>query len=227
MPAVTDYGSAYLDAESFRASAELFGAGMSLCDYPADSAGNAKLDFALQAASRQIDAHCARDFSPAAKTETHPLNLTTWRFSVNNPPIVAISSCKIYYAIESFITILPDRIFVNNQQNYLEITRLLDGGLTILEEIGTEIAGPQIIIVYTSLQDIPNHVRLACGFQTAHLINSGFVDKTLPPNFGKIDMGGLSVNNKKGYRSSDEQQAGSLSADAQRLLVSEIKYSAA
>ncbi len=46
-------------------------------------------------------------------------------------------------------------------------------------------------------------------------------------NFGKIDMGGLSVNNKKGYRSSEEMSAGSFSPDAARLLTQEINFGVA
>lgn len=224
MPPVADFGTNYLDAESFRRSAELFGVGMAMCDYPDDGGGNDKLAFVLQAASRQIDAFCGRDFSPAPRAETHVLDLTTWQFTVNNPPVAAVSSCVIRYAIDGAIVIPPDRVYINNQKNYLEITRQLDAGLTILETLGSELLEPQIEIIYTSLQQIPKNVQLACGFQAGHLINSGFVDKTLPPNFGKIDMGDLSINNKKGYRSSEEMKAGSLSADAERLLAPEIRF---
>ena len=223
---VSIFGAAYLDVLNFRAAAALFGAGMAMCDYPAGSGDSALLN-ALAAASRMIDNHCGRDFLPEPKNETHRLDLTNWRFQTNNPPVFQIVSCRVRYASDGYILINPDRVYINNQQNYCEITRTFDGGLTILDQIGTELAEPQVEVVYQSRQDVPANVRLACGYQTAHLINSGFVDKTLPANFGKLDLGGLSVNNKKGYKSSDEQQAGSLSAEAKRLLSGEIKFSAA
>ncbi len=221
------FGTAYLDAESFRDMAGLFGVGMAFCDYPATNDGNAKLLRVLQAASRAIDAFCAKDFAPADRSEQHALDLTTWQFKVNRPPVTEIVSCTIRYAADGTITIHPSKIYVNNQQRFCEITRDLDGSLMILETIGTELREPQIEVVYKSTQDIPMHVKLACGFQAGHLINSGFADKVLPPNFGKIDMGGLSVNNKKGYRSSEEMSAGSFSPDAERLLKQEINFSVA
>lgn len=226
MEAVANYGTAYLDTESFRASAAMFGVGMSLaCDYPATTEGDAKLAFVLQSASRHIDAFCARDFIPADKSEQHPFNLETWRFSVNNPPVTSIVSCAIRYGLDSTITIPPADVFINNQQKYLEIIRRLEAVTTM--EIGTELLSPVVEIVYKSLQAVPINVKLACGYQAGHLMNSGFVDKILPPNFGKIDMEGFSVNNKKGYRSSEEMSAGSFSAEAERLLIAEKKFSVA
>jgi hypothetical protein len=227
MPPVTDYGTAYLDAESFRTSAALFGVGMSMCEYPSDSDGNAKLNFVLQAASRTIDAFCARDFSPDDHTEQHSFDRSTWQFVVNNPPVTSISSCTIRYGKDGTLSIPTANVYINNQKRCCEITRSMDGTLVILDAMGTELIDPQVEVVYKSVQDIPKHVQLACGFQAGHLINSGFVDKTLPPNFGKIEMSGLSINNKKGYRSSEEMSAGSFSPDAQRLLIQGIKFSIA
>lgn len=228
MPVPADlFGTHYLDAESFRNMAELFGAGVSMCDYPNTTDGNAKLLRVLKAASRAIDSFTARDYSPDDKTETHRLDLSTWRFSVNNPPVVTVSSCRIYYAIDGYLQIDPSKLFINNQKGYIEITRLLEGSLHQLEVTGTEIAGPQVIVIYKSLQSIPKNVQLACGFQAGHLINSGFADKMLPPNMGKLDLGGLSINNKKHYGSAEANQAASFSRDAERLLIQEIKISIA
>lgn len=219
------FGEAYLDVESFRDMAVMFGAGMSLaCDFPDDTPGNARLLRVLQAASRQIDTHCGRDFSPADRLEQHELDLSTWKFTVNNPPVSSVSACLIRYAISGTVTIPTANIYINNQKKFLEISRTLDGSLTILDAIGSEFERPVIEVTYKSVQDVPKTVQLACGFQAGHLINSGFVDKMLPPNFGKIDMGGLSVNNKKGYRSAEEMRAGSLSADAERCLTGEVRF---
>jgi hypothetical protein len=219
------FGTAYLDAESFRAHAELFGVGMAFADYPESPEGDKKLDRVLQAASRAIDAETGRNYSPESKTETHRLDLRNWRFSVNNPPVIEIVSCKIRYATDGVISVNPTRVFISSQQNYLEITRFSEEALALLGTIGTEISEPQVEIEYKSLQTVPSNVRLACGYQAGHLINSGFADKTLPPNFGKLEMGDLKINNKKGYRSSEEMRSGSFSAEARHLLAGEIKIS--
>ena len=227
MPVADDlFGVAYLDAESFRYNADLFGVGMALADYPAGNEGNKKLAKVLQAASRAVDAFCAREFTPENRSETHRLDRMTWRFSVNNPPISSIVSCAIRYGTDATIALDVWRVFVNNQEGYCEITRDL-GGETFVAETLQSISAPQIEIVYKSLQNVPKAVALATGYQAAHMINNGFVDKTMPPNFGKLDLGGLSVNNKKGYRSAEEMRSGALSAEAERLLSTYRKFSAA
>ncbi len=227
MPVADDlFGVAYLDDESFRAGATLFGVGMALSDFPVTDEGTKRLNLVLQAASRMIDTFCGKVFTPTDLVETHELDLTTWQIRVNNPPVVSISSCIIRYAIDGTITIQTNKIHINNQQGFLEIARYLEGTLTLME-IGTELNCPVVEITYKSLQTVPKTVQLATGYQAGHLINSGYVDKTLPPNFGKVDLDGLSINNKKGYRSSQEMMAGSFSPEAERLLISERKLSIA
>lgn len=221
------FGTAYLDAENFRLSAAMFGAGMSLCDYPEDETGNAKLNLVLAAASREIDRYCKRDFLPEPRTETQAFDLETWRFSVNNPPVIEIVNVALRYGADAAESFNASQIYVNNQKNFLEILRIIGGAFTIITQIGAELREPVIEITYKSSQDVPSHVRLACGFQAGHLMNTGFVDKTLPPNFGKLNLEGLDINNKKGYRSAEEVDAGSLSADARRLLATEVKFSIA
>lgn len=221
------YGEAYLDAENFRLSAAMFGAGMSLCDYPDDDGGNAKLNLVLAAASRVIDRHCQRDFSPNPRSETQAFDLDTWRFSVNNPPVSEIVAVALRYGADAAEPFTTSQIFINNQKNYLEILRIIGGAFTIISQVGSELSEPVIEITYKSYADVPSTVKLATGFQAGHLMNTGFVDKTLPPNFGKLNMGGLDINNKKGYKSPEEVDAGSLSPDARRLLAGEIKFSAA
>lgn len=220
------FGVAYLTAEEFRSSTMLFGVEMSFVQFPNDTDGNKALDKVLQAASRAIDAYCGKTFTPDDLSETHPLDPQTWQFSVNNPPVASISSCVLRYAIEGTLTIETDRLFINNQQGYVEISRSLDGTLMILDAINA-INLPQVEITYKSLQSVPNPVKLATGFQAGHLINSGFVDATIPANFGKLDIQGMALNNKKGYRSSEELRAGSISADAERLLQQYQRFVAA
>lgn len=216
------FGIAYLDTESFRNAAALFGVGMAFADYPPSDEGNASLEIVLQAASRAIDAFCGKDFLPDNKTEQQRL-IDGTKIVVNNFPVAEIVSCSLEYSNSTSQDVPTTEIYINNQQNILEITSLNLGILQSLE-IQKSLPDPVVNIVYKSLQSIPNPIKLACGYQAGHLINTGFVDKTLPPNFGKVDIGDLSINNKKGYKSSDEVKASSISPDAERLLTPFINY---
>ena len=216
MPPV-DFGPAYLDAESFRLSAELFGVGMAMIKYPDSEPGNEKLTAALKAASRAVDTFCGKNFLSTEKTETCRFDLTTWQFTVNNPPVAEVTSCAIRYAVDATLTVAPANVFINNQRGYLEIARNLEQQL-ITAFTPTELKEPVIEIVYKSLQEVPPDVALATAYQTAHMINSGFADYNLPPNMGKVDLGGMAINNKKGSKSQEEMRASSFSPDAERLL---------
>lgn len=212
------FGITYLETEDFRLSQSLFGAGMAMCDYANTTEGNLRLLNVLAAASRMIDAFCGRDFSPAAKTEQQ--KFTNGRqFQVNCFPVAEIIQCKIKFTTTFSETLPVTDIYVNNQAQYLEITALNQSQIAIESHlVAVALEEPVIEIIYTSYQSIEPAVRLACGYQAAHLINSGFVDKMMPPNFGKLDMSGLSINNKKGYKSAEEKSAGSMNAEAERLL---------
>lgn len=228
MPVAADlFGIAYLDAESFRSSAKLFGVGMSFADYPTGAEGDTALGHVLQAASRAIEAHVGKVFTPGNLTEKHKVDRQTWQFAVNNPPVIEIVSCLLRYAIDGTLTIASSNIYINNQNGYCEIVRQDEAIHSILAAIGTEIDGPVAEIVYKSAQSIPNEIKLAAGYQAAHMINNGFVDAALPANMGAIDLGGLKINNKKGGKSSEERSAMSISPEAARLLQPHMRFVAA
>ncbi len=213
------FGVAYLGAADFRPSAKLFGVEMSfVATYPDTSPGNASLDIVLQAASRAIDAHCGRNFLAADITEKHDLNTATWQFSVNNTPVSSITSCLIRYAVDGSITIDPAKIYINNQKGYCQITWAVSALEVIVAQLGTALTEAQVEIVYKSLQAVPNEVKLATGYQAGHMINSGYVDANIPPNFGKLNIKGMDLNNRKGFKSAEDQHAASFSPDAERLL---------
>lgn len=220
-----EFGPAYLDAESFRLSAELFGAGMAMVKYPVTTP-DTKLENALKAASRAVDAYCGKNFLDADKTETCSFDLRTWRFAVNNPPVAEVVSCSIRYAVDGTITVPPANVFINNQRGFLEISRNLEQQL-ITSFTPTELYEPVVEVVYKSLQEVPSDVALATAYQAAHMINAGFADYNLPPNMGKVDLGGMSINNKKGAKSHDEMRASSMSPDAERLLAPYRRFVAA
>lgn len=220
MPVATDlFGIQYLDLESFRAGAALFGAEMSLQDYPATDDGNASLNRVLQAASRLIDAYTGQDFSPDSRIEQHFFDFETRRVSVNNPPVSEVSIFKIVFAPGTEQSFSASDLYINNQLNYIEVTDIALGFGVISEYLALGLSDPVVEITYKSRQDIPKPVALACGYQAAKMINDGFVDKTLPPNFGQVDLDGLKVNNKKGYLMKAEDRAASvLEPTAERLL---------
>jgi hypothetical protein len=220
------FGTAYLDAESFRAASELFGVGAALDDYP-NTGDDAKISRVLQAASRAVDAFCGKVFTPADITETHPFNSDTWQLRINNPPVASVSACLIRYGISSTITIDISRLYINNQQGYIEISRDLQAASIITAQVMASLNTPIVEITYKSLQSVPAVVKLATGYQAAHMMNTGFVDKIVPANFGKVDMGGLSINNRKGARTSAEAQAASIAPEAARLLSPLVQMSVA
>lgn len=219
------FGVAYLDAESFREHADLFGVGMSLADYKKTADNDAKLSRVLQAASRAVDAFCGKNFLAAAKTEKHALP-ESWQIRVNNPPVAAVSSCVIRVGSNTTMTIQTGDLYINNQKAYVEIPRDLTTAILTQNSLKS-LAEATVEITYTSLQSVPGDVKLAAGYQAAHMINTGFVDKVLPPNFGKVDMGGLDINNKRGARSSEEAMAASFSPEAARLLIPHKQFVAA
>lgn len=226
MPVAADvFGTAYLDAESFRAAAELFGVGMSLADYPV-GADEAKLTRVLQAASRAIDAFCGKVFTPGALNEKQPFDKTTSQFRVNNPPVATITSCVIRVSVDNTVTVDVADLYINNQKGYVEIGQDAQSTLLITQQFAS-LSEPIVEVTYTSLATVPKEVALAAGFQAGHMINSGFVDKIAPPNFGKLDMDGLKISNEKGSRSQEQGWDGSMSPDAVRLLTPHKRFVAA
>ncbi len=194
------FGNAYLDAESFRKNATLFGVGMAFCDFPDDDEGNEKLLNVLQAASRMIDSEAGKDFTPGNRSEQHLFDFAKRQIKVNNPPVSEIISVNIIFSPGASQVFTPQDCYINNQLSYIEITDLAIGLGVITNYLNLGLSDPVAEIVYKSAQDVPKHVALATGYQAAKMINEGFVDTQLPPNFGQIDMGGLTINNKKGYR---------------------------
>lgn len=222
------FGVAYLDAEDFRPSAKLFGVEMSfVSSYPDTEDGNAALDLVLQAASRAVDAFCGKVFTEDEITENHDLDTATWQFAVNNTPVASITSCLIRHSVNGTITIDPAKIYINNQKGYCQITWAISALDVIVAQLGTALTEAQIEVVYKSLQTVPNNVKLATGYQAGHMINSGYVDAKAPPNFGTVDIGGLKLNNRKGFKSAEDLQAASFSLDAERLLQGFRKFVAA
>lgn len=221
------FGIAYLDAESFRAAAGLFGVGVAMSGYPDDDTGNQKLEFALQAASRVIDSYCCRNFIGDPISEQHRITGDVWKFTVNCPPVSSVEACSIRYAIDSTLIIKPSDVYINNQEGLLEIPRGIDAVAQILSILGSELENIVAEVLYYSFEDIPPAVRSATGYQAAMMMNGGYVDANVPANFGAIDLGGMKLNNRKGSRNSADAFDGSIAPEAARLLLPYRKISVA
>lgn len=211
------FGVAYLDAESFRATAKLFGVGVAFIEYPTGSAGDTKLAHVLQAASRSVDQFCGKVFTPANITEKCRLIQPQRQFVVQNPPVAEIVSCAIRYAKEGAITIPAENVYINNQQGYCEISQIDEATIAVYESLGSEIDGPIVEVVYKSLQSVPNPIKLATGYQAGYMINRGFVDTMVPSGLGAIDLGGMALNSRKGRKESEDED-NSFSPEAAKLL---------
>ena len=213
------FGTAYLDAENFRANAAAFGVGMSLADYPAGNAGDQALSRVLQAASRLIDSHTGLDFSPEPRTEQHLFDFGTRRIKLNNPPVSAVNSFRVVFSPGTNQVFNSSDFYINNQLGYVELTDIAVGFGIITEYLSLGLSDPVAEITYTSYLDVPRPVKLACGYQAGKMINDGFVDKTIAPNFGQLEINGLTVNNKKGYRlKAEDIKASTLDPTAEKLL---------
>lgn len=211
------FGTAYLDAENFRYNAELFGVGAALDKYQNDLDGNKRLDLVLQAASRAVDTFCGRDFLAADKSEVHNFG-PHWQIKPNHPPVISISSIVVRTAVDGSVSVSPSDCYINNQKGYIEITGGLNSMVGILATVGSEIDGPQVEITYKSYQSIPNEVKVGTGYQAGMMINAGYVDAMVPPNFGAVDLSGLKINNRKGAGSQEQKAQIGFSPEAERVL---------
>lgn len=179
-------GSAYLAPADFAARAAVFGAGTSISglDEPALKALGA-------AASRAIDAFCGRDFNPDAVTETHRFDERTRRVSVNRPPVMTLQSYKFVIAPGRYSDVSVAEVFVNNQENYLELVSVTQIPVLTTELLTFGMGEPQVEVTYLSYAAIPGAVAAACGFTMAKMANMGYVSALLPDGLQKVKIGPL------------------------------------
>ncbi|HEX8564132.1 MAG TPA: hypothetical protein VF648_00590 [Pyrinomonadaceae bacterium] len=185
----TLFGKAYLTTEEFREMTDVFGVDVALSKYPEGDAGDNRLLGALAAASRTIDAACNRGFgAEEIQIENHTFNTATRRIKVNSPPVVELLEFKIRTAPGSVSSFNVSDVFVNHQENYLELTSLALGGSLTTPLLSLGMNEPQAEIRYKSFAKIPQKIKLACGYQAAWSINQSYVNSIAPPNY-KIESG--------------------------------------
>ena len=190
------FGLAYLDAQSFRNNAGLFGARIALSNFPKDENDSSIVTLAASA-SRVIDSICGRHFKPDPISENHPFDFRTRRTRVNSPPVVNLSSYAIRTGAGTVSSFPLNSLYINNEESYIELLSIaLAYGLTS-QILTLGMNEPQVEITYTSFQTPPAEVSLACGYVMAELANKGFVDGLVPAGFGQLKVGGITAGNAR------------------------------
>jgi hypothetical protein len=181
-------GVCYLAPEEFLSRARLFGAGMSINGLNAEG-----VKPVLAMASRAIDAHCGRSFTPDAITENHRWNGATRRISVNQPPVMTLSTYRLRTAPSQVQSFNVADVLINNQENYLELATLAAAVGMTGDLLGLGLCEAQVEVTYLSYQAIPQAVAAACGFTAAKMANMGYVSAQVPDGFQKISLGGFNA----------------------------------
>ena len=182
-------GLCYMDPQAFIDRAALFGAQTAIAGMTAED-----LVPLAAMASRAIDAHCGRDFSPASIIETHKWNPLTRRISVNRPPVMTLSSFKFITTPGQEWEMDTDAVLVSNQENYLELATLagVESVITTIASLG--ITETQVEVTYLSYQSIPQKVAAACGFTMAKMANQGYSSAQVPDGISRVELpAGLKV----------------------------------
>lgn len=186
MPLVTqvDFGTMYLDPNAFVASAAIFGVDKALPD------DIDVIKAQLAAASRWIEAETGKSYVPDEdQTEQHEWDPITRRIAVNNPPVMSISSYKIYTGVSTFATFATTSLVINNQVNYVELTSLAAAASLTPGLLALGLTTPFVQIVYKSYGAVKANIKLVTGYVAARLMNTAFIDAQLPPGIKSIKIG--------------------------------------
>lgn len=179
------FGPVYLDPQEFLAAQSVFGVKQSL---PADR--SVILGF-LAAASRWVEAKTGRVFVPDQEfDEQHDWDSVSRRITVNNPPVLSITSYQIYTGVSSFATFQTNTLAINNQLNYIELTSLAAAGNLTSMLLTMGLFRPYVRIVYKSMASVKPNIKLATGYLAANLINKAFIDNNFAVGLKKISVGG-------------------------------------
>ena len=181
-------GLSYMDAADFTLRAGAFGCSAVMANFTSDY-----ITAIMAVASRAVEAHCGRDFTPGDRVEQHVWNYTTRRIKLNAPPVASVSSYKIIVGPGLSANISTSSIYVNNQENYIEVALLALAG-TLVSPIATlGLQTPIVEITYKSLQTVPQSVIAATGFTAADIINESASNMSLTPGLKTIKIEGLEV----------------------------------
>jgi hypothetical protein len=182
-------GSSYLDKDFFIANARTFGVQALIGDWSSNDVLGA-----LTNASRMVDAFTRKSFDPAAITEQHNWNPGTRRTKVNQPPIMELISYQIRTSPGTVSTFELNTIYINNQENYVELASLSLAGSLTSQMISLGMTTPIVEITYKSYQSVPSQVAAAVGFTAADIINRSASNDLLPAGLASVKDGDMAIS---------------------------------
>lgn len=179
------FGTSYLTPSDFSDAAGMFGVSVAL------PSTDAELQRYLSSASVWINNFTSKKFDPdVSNDEQHVWNPVNRRIFVNSPPIFSVTSYEIFTGVDIKATFDPaESLFVDSQLGSVELASLAVIGTSSL--LLTGITTPTVRIVYTSFQDVPVHVKLACGYLAASMMNSSFLTANAPGGLKDIKIGSM------------------------------------
>lgn len=193
MPLALDdlLGACYIDPQDFLDRAAFFGAQVSIQGKTADD-----LKPLAALASRAIDAHCKRSFTPDSIIEIHKWVPRTRRISVNQPPVMTLEEYKIITAPGQSSAFDVGTVLINNQENYLELASLAVAGSLVTTTIALGVTEAQVQVKYKSFSAVPQKVIAACGFTMAKMANEAYASSQIPDGITRVKTTGLDVTRK-------------------------------
>jgi hypothetical protein len=222
-PADQVLGVSYIDPEYFIENAKVFGC--QATGYTAET-----ILPLLAAASRMIDGEVGRSFLSAQIAENHRFDLATRRIKVNQPPIQTLVSYKIRTGaglVSSFLVapVTTDgvnnvsfgAVYYNRQENYLELSSLAMVGSLTNAIVSLGLSEPQVEIVYTSYQSVPQQVIAATGFMAAALLNESAANEILVPGLESAEADDVKVRRARSHSGGGQGQV-AMPANVKMLL---------
>lgn len=180
-------GALYLSLADFKARAKVFGVRAALPE------SDDEIKALLASASRAIDAFCGRSFTPAAVVEQHRLDPATRRVSVNRPPVMGLTSYKLISGPDLSWDVDPSAVFVNNQENYLELVSLAGAIVLTQGQIMPGLVDTLVEVEYTSFAAVPQAVAVACGYAAGKFANLAYASGQVPDGLASVKLDGVAV----------------------------------
>jgi hypothetical protein len=188
MPLTSDsiFGVSYISPNEFSSHSDLFGVSVALPD------SDDKIQGFLSAATLWINANTQRNWDGTVEhDEQHLWDPNSRRIYVNFPPVSSVTTYEIFTGANVHASFDPDTaVFINGQSGYLELSALSVVGPSSALLL-TGINEPVVHIVYKSIQNIPENVKLATGYIAASMMNSGYVEAQAPGGLKDIKIGSM------------------------------------
>ncbi len=182
-------GVGLIDTDFFIENARIFGCGAIIEDWNRD-----QVEGIIALASRAVEAYCGRDFTPDTIAEMHKWNPRTRRITVMQPPVSELVSYNILVGPNGPRASFPiTDIFINNQENYLELSSLAFANTLVEPVMSLGILEPQVEVTYKSYQSVPTGVRAAVALTAAEGISKSNGADILSLGLSSMKIGDMSV----------------------------------